>query len=367
MSGFYQLMMKRFHSEANYMNLTVVGSPTISSGVVSGFSSLNYLRIANNVTFGNDFEICFKFKITQGSETQAVFNFSNDSEVVRITAQVGTDNIITFILRANDISDQINVQSPNPIVTNKYYYAKFINQNNVGSVLFSEDGTSWQILATHTFTQSFATTKYNYIGNRDLTLARYLRGEIDLNPNSSYIKINNTKYNFQFTMPLTVVGSPTITDGVVSGFSSDDYLTLSTNINLNADFEFVCKLNRLNGSSSAIFCCDTAGQNMFCAINAANIRFYNITFGSLFCYATFSTNTDYFIRLRRTDDVIYLDYSLDGKTFIGTVQQSAVGITMSYIKTFGKAPYQASDAFSGSIDFKNSYVIINGTKYIFTV
>ena len=48
-----------------------------------------------------------------------------------------------------------------------------------------------------------------------------------INLNTSYLKIGSTKYNLQAVVGYTVVGSPTITDGVVSGFGASDYLALS--------------------------------------------------------------------------------------------------------------------------------------------
>lgn len=76
------------------------------------------------------------------------------------------------------------------------------------------------------------TTNNIYLGRGHTTYLPMIDGSIDLN--QSYIKINNTKYRLQAVVGYTVVGSPTIVDGVASGFSSDNKIktaVYSTDIN----------------------------------------------------------------------------------------------------------------------------------------
>ena len=55
----------------NEVGYTVVGSPTIVDGVVSGFGSSDYLKITQSVSLGSNFEI--KTKVVTGSDVSRVF------------------------------------------------------------------------------------------------------------------------------------------------------------------------------------------------------------------------------------------------------------------------------------------------------
>lgn len=72
MSGFRQLMMK---SKVKYIDLSINGSLTVNNGIVSGFSSSNYLITADKLVLNQntDFEFVFTFK-TADSLTSSYYS-----------------------------------------------------------------------------------------------------------------------------------------------------------------------------------------------------------------------------------------------------------------------------------------------------
>ena len=81
MSVFRQLMMRRYHSAVNYMNLDIVGSPTIQDGVVSNFSTSNYLESSETYDFSQSWEIVLKLKTDVSDSSGYLRIFGNDNAV----------------------------------------------------------------------------------------------------------------------------------------------------------------------------------------------------------------------------------------------------------------------------------------------
>ena len=183
------MMMKEKVEE---IPLTKVGTPTIVDGVVSGFSTSDYLIFDNlNLT---DFEICFKFKISSSSYNSIVFNFGNSDETSRICCQVNTDRTLWCIIRPNGSSDQLSITTTSTINLDTYYYIKYTFINKYATVLLSPDNINWTLIGNSQLNTSFQSMSYNCIGSRYNGVDRYFRGSIDLNPNSSYIIKNGKKY-----------------------------------------------------------------------------------------------------------------------------------------------------------------------------
>ena len=183
-------------------------------------------------------------------------------------------------------------------------------------------------------------------------------------------------------MPLTVVGSPTITDGVVSGFSADDFLVLP-NINSLSTFEIKMKFKITTNSDSYMNIISTRYQwglqgfqlknNTLQAKLRYNYQETNTTKTITQSY-DFQENIDYYVKYIfnennefyvgiSTDDITYTYSSVEnipnGATILLPISSSigklSIGVTIQY------------SAFQGEIDIPNSYIIINGTKYIFTL
>lgn len=170
-------------------------------------------------------------------------------------------------------------------------------------------------------------------------------------------------------MNLSVVGSPTINNGVVSGFSIDDYLTMQS-INSQDVDELVVKF-KINSSGVT--------QNVNIPIfnsNAIKIQATTTSSTSGFYYTQFQIPAFSFVQARayltfdnwhwikytNDESMMRAYYSSDGITWTLGQEKSSVGMNTSGTTNIGNSNFE-----TGEIDFNNSYIVKNGTKYIFTL
>lgn len=368
MSTFRQLMLGKRNRIKHYMNLDIVGSPTISNGVVSGFSANNYLAI--NRTFSLDNNIIeFVFD---------VFLPNNNTAQNACFLAIPTNTRMQFYRLSVDLNYfVINIAGQSSSGTHQYslntsHKIKVVITKTTIS-LYYYDNNQWILDISYNITNNInSATRIGCSKTGD----RYFYGSININ--NSYIKINNTKYNYQFTMPLTKVGSPTITDGVVSGFSSSDYLSLSINPNLSAETEIVTKINR-NANNNSQFIIAWKSDNVYSVglyLSAGKIitNYQRSADGSnqrlLLGTKVYDTNTDYYIKLIKTNNSLSLFYSINGNFW----EQDAIAefaempsFAVSRFRIGVGADTTPNAPFDGSIDINNTYIIIDGIKYIFTL
>ena len=367
MRVFTQLMMRRFHSAVNYMNLDVVGSPTINNGVVSGFSDSKYLEIPNFPTY------------TQDDRVEFVFNFTFDSSFVNSIIIGGAGAIIVPLVESNNkikyYSNILgNATGTNTLIANQNYFFKLICDTNSYKAYISTDGRTWTLDASKSFSDTFSKSGVLTVGRNPSVSGQYLRGSIDIN--NSYIKIGSTKYNFQFTMPLTKVGSPTITDGVVSGFSSSDYLNayFGNAFNFDNDFEMNCDFTtgETIPSLAPLLIGSSATQGGF-RILSSKVTFSCRISGVSTNYAlslnqTLSANTNYVVNVKRVGDSIALKlYANNVLLEEKTDNLENILFDWTGIKNIRIGYTSSNGAFDGSVNIPNCYVVESGTKYILTL
>ena len=380
------------HEVTGSVNYTIVGSPTIVDGVVSGFSGSDYLSIGS-LNLNNDWEITCAFTYKQSSKAQYLIGASNWYSLGPIvftsgkcgawvvgsvdgTALSGLNNISTYILEDG-----------------KKYIVSTKKQGRVFSLIV-KSGTG-QLLDTKTSTipsgtYSIPTLVYNigWFPADSAAVASY----IDLN--QTYIKINGQAWfgncpvevkhiDYGTSVGYTKVGSPTIINGVVSGFSADDYLTLPSpesfpNNTFNGlDIQVKAKVETLNGWQGAIHW-STKGASV-----AGMLGFYN---GKLYCLlgrkdnettqnvsivSTFDAyaNTYYWLKIIGANGSVTFSYSIDGQSFtsIGTVSD-ATGFSISHTFGIGHSKI-SSNSFgyfsSGSIDLNETYIKVNGKLWFY--
>lgn len=175
-------------------------------------------------------------------------------------------------------------------------------------------------------------------------------------------------------MPLTVVGSPTITDGVVSGFSRSDYVE---GPNFPANFNEIILVTNIKEN--------TYGANAIFALQSGNRtqrKFYSelqnqkIIFGyrssannsntSIDISYTYTNNTFFYVRLKLYPTQIILGHSIDGVTWEEKTVDDIIGLISSLPLRYGIVT-NIPIYLNGSIDFNKTYIIIDGTKYKFTI
>lgn len=176
----------------------------------------------------------------------------------------------------------------------------------------------------------------------------------------------------QYTGDYTKVGSPTITDNVVSGFSASNYLITKSVFNpLDADFEFVFKINLTSHAVNVILAENRTGQfsKVYLCIGKDQKVFFGIGTGSAWRIRVYSNillelNTDYWIKVVKNNGTFYIYYSLDGKDYIldNSVADTSVFPSITVEGRIGcwKDSSTGTSYFNGSIDLTESYIKLNG-------
>ena len=229
-------LVQLFNDLPYNVGYTVVGSPTINNGVVSGFSSSDYIIINKSLVLTESdssiFNVKFKTSATNSNETLFRGN--------KVRAHIRTDSRLQLTYNIPGIGNKFFIGSttlqPNTLYSISYVIdaltktiSLYISENGGEPVLDNvfDDGTIplEESPITYGYDSSSATGIFNGL--------LYCEG-------TSIIKNNITWFNGKAAMTktlscvgatgnqtqLTVVGNPTISDGKVSGFTTNDYIRL---------------------------------------------------------------------------------------------------------------------------------------------
>lgn len=183
-----------------------------------------------------------------------------------------------------------------------------------------------------------------------------------------YYGLNNPINPYPTQVGYTVVGSPTITDGVVSGFSNSNYLTLDTStFDSNKSFEFVVKA-KLNSFGKAVFGFNQPWTNTFRAAQNQIVWWLSSqTTGAaqlnVIHTVSLQTSTWYYFLFTYDGNSTYsIGVSTDGKNFEKTsyTRNYKMGVTSQIrLGSWTQNSYQ----FDGEIDLKETYVKLNGNYW----
>lgn len=377
MSMFYELMMRK---KEEIMYATIKGTLTENDGVFSGFAYNNYLATQEEFDCSKDFEIALKIntgniQVTDNlktiarnsfgsSEGRKGFAFGISSVDKKAQAFIFDSSGYQFVNRALGITVFDNYTD---------YFIKFSQKYNgvayITKIESSTDGINWitENSWTHNLPIRNSGQGVAFGGGKLSQISQYWAGSIDLN--NSYIKIGSTKYNLQAVVGYTIVGSPTITDGVVSGFSTSDYLRTSKLPILSEDFEmqFKIRINNTSTSNTLLGWVSSGYANYFSFSTSGKIQvsfrvsssvYYNIN-GNF----VFSTNTDYWVKYSKKGNTFYLYYSTDGVNWFldnsATFEEIISFSVSNYFRIGVNGFNNPSSYFNGSIDLNNTYIKIN--------
>lgn len=171
-------------------NASIVGSPTISEGVVSGFSTSNYLTYTGEATTPNTFEqVTYVYVKNNPSSDQAVVagNAFKGLGTVRVTPNGTLRIYVSNDGATNNIAS--GTQSTLTINADTYYYIKYSFDGSVYAVDISSNGVDYT-----NYISIANTTKVSFDGFIGIgtdtgdSNKRPWIGSIDLT--QSYIKIN---------------------------------------------------------------------------------------------------------------------------------------------------------------------------------
>ena len=386
-------------------NYDTIGTVNNSGGVVSGFTSTDFIKLPNLFNPANsNWEYVIRF--TTGSSTttfQIISAIINENFQTQFEYWIGTNGNLYAELYGS-------IGESRAIVNN-------IAPNTTYKVKTSYDGTSYKIYRDtnlndnwtliDTISKADTITGSSTIrlgvqkkGTSEVEGQNPLLGSIDLNETS--ISINNQTWwqyeatssspysefisyiadlynddpNAEYFAPVginsyTKVGTLTDNDGVISGFDNDSYIQLSAFNPGSYTWEYVLKFTTGSNTSGEQALTSCLGNGDYCTpfyIQDNQVKAYMSTDGtswnSTFSgeYLTLATNTTYKLKAEFTG-THYNWYRYDNGNWIQLKSVSyptpvASGGTIIFGNNRG-----TGNPFGGSIDLNESYIKINGSLW----
>ena len=169
----------------------------------------------------------------------------------------------------------------------------------------------------------------------------------------------------------TVVGTPTIVDGVVSGFSSGNYLKLTETFNPTSNpWEWNFKLNigtDVSASPYLLGCTNASGSwGALFGINGGKFSCWLSSNGTSWNIkekgqgaTTVLAGETYYVKFGWTGSEYYIDLSTNGIDYTRDYTLTSTAATHSSAFNVGTT-WNLSTTFNGSIDLNESYIKING-------
>ena len=372
-------------------NFTVVGSPNINNRtkVVSDFSTSNLLRLTNMPTYSagtiDSFELQFKVHTPTSENWTYYSRLLNDHNSYDgfVLEFPNNNREIVFKYGATDL-----VTSNVTGLPDTDYWIRVTYDGSTMLILYSLDGISYIEGASRLVSKSdfSITTNAVDIGARpygDQNPECNWPGSIDLD--ETYIKINDEYYwNPTFTeVPkinynFTKVGTPTIDDFIVSGFSSSNYIqmddlfnpgtsTWEQQIKFTTGNNLSYSYQRLTGTPTDM----KGGANI--VIKGARLQIWltstnsnwNICIGDNsggYSEEILQTNTTYWTKLIFDGSKYILSYSSDDVNFTDIITvNNSTAITSTQATSFGAG--SGNYPFYGSIDLSETYIKINNEMW----
>lgn len=174
---------------------TVVGNPTITDGIASGFSKDNYLLLSAAFPSFNTFEMVFCLNMSQADSNNGFFGTSNSQDKQGISLTLNSSNKLVTYLSSNGTSWDISNGGAGTTVfnANSTFYVKCEFTGSQYIISSSTDKTNWTTEYTvSSSAKIFIPVKPFSIGYNKYTSnsTQFFRGFIDLK--ETYIKIDNS-------------------------------------------------------------------------------------------------------------------------------------------------------------------------------
>lgn len=186
-----------------------------------------------------------------------------------------------------------------------------------------------------------------------------------LNRTSLLSMFNSMPYNIGYT----VVGSPTIVDGVVSGFSSSDYLTLPSFGTSFKSYEVFAKFTTGNVNTQQAVLGTSIQWNRYGFFITSSAELYSGVYIGSSRYnvqssLTLQANTTYYAQMKADllSNTMTLKVSTDNATWTTDSRDLPEATSFSTFESY-KIGYTQHGSFSGSIDLNNTYIKVNGIPW----
>lgn len=376
------------HTVQGSVNYTIEGTPTIVDGVASGFSSSNYLTLPTTINLNNDFEVCFEFKFTSeltssyyylssfrmgGAQSLELIHWENE-DYVRISSpfNVGTGNLQV------KVTDRWQLNTPYKVIWKRVgstgYVYLYANDTLIGS-------------STKEYTTSADSLTEFVIGARVATYATpFSAGEINLN--NSYIKSQGQAWfgvcpvevkhiDYGTSVGYTKVGSPTIVNGVASGFGTDDYLQVEQQFNITNDknVEIYVRAKTpstitsgfnpiIDSENVANFGISSYSTALF-TVRLANVNGTSYKFDDMYISGGVQTDTWYCFKITGNNGIWRAEVYNDNNVLLKSNDKDFTSQTFSADNTVKLRCTDKTYAYSGSIDLNNTYIKVNGKLWFY--
>ena len=168
---------------------------------------------------------------------------------------------------------------------------------------------------------------------------------------------NSMPYNVGYDL----IGSPTITNGIVSGFTTSNYLRTSMAFDFTqTNYEMViCATPHATASRRGAII-GSYGSGMVIYFTTTAIYYYPGTgVNGLQLNGTFDASTFYYVRAKCNNGTYSLEYSTDGVTYTGTVTGTGTSTLTAKQLNFGYYSADGWDPLEGDIDMNNTYIKIS--------
>ena len=364
----------------------VVGSPTINNGVVSNITTTDYTRLSQAPDFSKPFELCVAFSLSEIiSNSVFIFDSRRSSGAHGLALYLSSDSKrMNFLVGNSGSSWAVDAAIWNTnnkyfdTVNTKYYFKVVFTGSSYIGYRKVENG-EWEEGQTIAST-AFATNPAPYprFGS-SLSWGGSLSGSIYLN--DTYIKENGvTWFNGKAAMTktlscvgctgnqdkLTIVGSPTISNSMVSGFSESDYVYTSALPTSITTFEHQIKFTTGNSAPAqdsffGLSGWGTSRAGFFINSNMAlGTHYINFATNKRNIYTSnfiLDYNTTYWAKWTYSSESIVLYFSTDGINWSSvTLSEPSTDAGTHTQFNFGNT---SSGIFNGEIDLNNTYIKIN--------
>lgn len=367
-----------------YRYIENIGGVTDNDGVVSDFSTSKYLKFKEN--FNPNYTWCFIIK----------FNFNTIDNSAKVLLGYNSSGLLKLAIYERKIEFGVStsasdwsigqVAGTQVLQANKDYWVKAEFTGSAYNVYISENGSDYNLEGTINSSEAFTMPDELLIGNGGWQFDEVFTGSIDLNETSikGYFLVDGqyveqTRKMFDGTYVIkrynnyTVNGTPTINDGIASGFSSSNYLSLKEpfkpldkpwEINLKITTPSSFGLQRMIGSVGDYY--RTIGGE----VSANNTLGFGITsngyswdIGWLSSSTVLEPNVPYWIRLSFTGSEYKFELSSNGIDY--HLENSITSSTPVYQNddSIINLGYHGTDSytyFRGSIDLNECYIKSNG-------
>lgn len=179
----------------------------------------------------------------------------------------------------------------------------------------------------------------------------------------SPVEVNHINYGT--TVGYTKFGSPTISNGVVSGFSANDYIRTSLQFPLASAFEFVVKLKSNSLGSTQVFLSATGMNSRIATDGKIDFRLQDSDSNThvLSVMSNYIAGTDIWVKYTYDGSTsVKTFYSTDGENYTAGDEDTFTPYNRTPFISFGRS---GNDFLNGSIDLNYTYIKVNGKLWFF--